>query len=130
MYDDLTRQKQADFVDYAKDGTALLVPKGNPDNIAGWPTWPARKSVARRAPPRRTNLAKLNEKFKADGKAEMTISEYPDQPAALLAMQSGKIDADLTDASTGWSESGRARRPLPEAGAASHPPDPPLATPE
>ncbi len=30
MYDDLTRQKQADFVDYAKDGTALLVAEGQP----------------------------------------------------------------------------------------------------
>ena len=31
----------------------------------------------------------------------MTISEFPDQPAALLAVQSGKVVCDLTDASTG-----------------------------
>ena len=30
----------------------------------------------------------------------MTINEFPDQPAALLAVQSGKVVADLTDAST------------------------------
>ena len=30
----------------------------------------------------------------------MTVNEYPDQPADLLALQSGKVDADLTDAST------------------------------
>ena len=45
-------------------------------------------------------LAALNEQFKAEGKPEMTISEFPDQPAALLAVQSGKVVADLTDSST------------------------------
>ena len=31
----------------------------------------------------------------------MTVTEYPDQPAALLAVQSGKAVCDLTDSSTG-----------------------------
>ena len=38
--------------------------------------------------------------FKAEGKPEMTVNEFPDQPARLLAVQSGKVVADLTDAST------------------------------
>ena len=81
MYDDMTRQKQADFIDYAKDGTALLV---------------AEKGTTQAAA-----LAALNVYLKGQGKPEVTISEYPDQPAAILAIKSGNVVADLTDASTG-----------------------------
>jgi polar amino acid transport system substrate-binding protein len=101
MYDDLTRQKQADFVDYAKDGTAMLVMKGNPKAIKGFLDMSGKNVGCEKGTSQATNLAKLNEQLKAEGKPEMTISEFPDQPAALLALQSGKIDADLTDASTG-----------------------------
>jgi len=101
MYDDLTRQKQADFVNYAKDGTALLVPEGNPLKITGWLDLSGKNLGCEKGTSQATNLAKLNELFKSEGKPEMTISEFPDQAAALLALQSGKIDADLTDASTG-----------------------------
>jgi polar amino acid transport system substrate-binding protein len=101
MYDDLTRQKQADFVDYAKDGTAMLVPKGNPKGIKGFVGMAGLNVGCEKGTTQATNLAKLNDQLKSQSKPVMTISEFPDQPAAVLALQSGKIDADLTDASTG-----------------------------
>jgi polar amino acid transport system substrate-binding protein len=101
MYDDLTRQKQADFVDYATDGTGLLVMKGNPEKINGFMDMAGKSVGCEKGTTQAASLAKLNELFKSQGKAEMTINEFPDQPAALLALQSGKIACDLTDASTG-----------------------------
>ena len=101
MYDDLTRQKQADFVDYAKDGTALLVAKGNPEKIAGWVDLSGKAVGVEKGTTQAAALAKLNTYLKGQSKAELTINEYPDQPAAILAIKSGNIVADLTDASTG-----------------------------
>ncbi len=63
-------------------------------------TWPARSVGCEKGTTQAAALATLNEQFKAEGKPEMTINEFPDQPAALLAVQSGKVVADLTDAST------------------------------
>jgi polar amino acid transport system substrate-binding protein len=101
MYDDMTRQKQADFVDYAKDGTALLVAKGNPEKITGWLDLSGKKVGCEKGTSQAAALAKLNEYLKAQGKPEVTINEFPDQPAAILAIKSGNVIADLTDASTG-----------------------------
>jgi polar amino acid transport system substrate-binding protein len=101
MYDDMTRQKQADFVDYAKDGTALLVAKGNPEKITGWLDLSGKAVGCEKGTSQAAALASLNEYLKAQGKPEVTISEFPDQPAAILAIKSGNVIADLTDASTG-----------------------------
>jgi polar amino acid transport system substrate-binding protein len=101
MYDNTTRQETVDFVDYAKDGTAMLVLKGNPNKITSFADLAGKNVGAEKGTTQADALAGLYEQFKAEGKPEMTISEFPDQPAALLAVQSGKIVCDLTDASTG-----------------------------
>jgi polar amino acid transport system substrate-binding protein len=101
MYDDMTRQKQADFVDYAKDGTALLIAKGNPEKIVGWVDLSGKAVGVEKGTTQADSLAKLNEYLKAQGKPEVTINEFPDQPAAILAIKAGNVVADLTDASTG-----------------------------
>jgi polar amino acid transport system substrate-binding protein len=101
MYDNKTRQETVDFVDYAQDGTALLVLKGNPSNITGFESLAGQNVGAEKGTTQADALADLNSIFESEGKPLMTVSEYPDQPAALLALQSGKIVADLTDSSTG-----------------------------
>jgi polar amino acid transport system substrate-binding protein len=101
MYDKPSRQEEADFVDYAKDGTAMLVLKGNPEGITGFADLAGKNVGCEKGTTQADALASLNEKFKAEGKPEMTVSEFPDQPAALLAVQSGKVVCDLTDSSTG-----------------------------
>jgi len=100
MYDNKLRQETVDFVDYAQDGTGLLVKKGNPEGIKGFADLAGKAVGAEKGTTQAAALATLNEQFKAEGKPEMSVSEFPDQPAALLAVQSGKIVADLTDSST------------------------------
>jgi polar amino acid transport system substrate-binding protein len=101
MYDNKTRQQEVDFVDYAKDGTAMLVLKGNPEKLTGFADLAGKNVGCEKGTTQADALAALNAQFKAEGKPEMTISEFPDQPAALLAVQSGKVVCDLTDSSTG-----------------------------
>ena len=51
MYDNAAaREAGLSFVDYAYDGTSILVPKGNPKGITNLTAWPARRSPARAAP--------------------------------------------------------------------------------
>jgi polar amino acid transport system substrate-binding protein len=101
MYDNTTRQKTVDFVDYAKDGTGMLVLAGNPNKIKGFADLAGKNVGCEKGTTQADALAGLNETFKSQGKAQMTVSEFPDQPAALLAVQSGKVVCDLTDSSTG-----------------------------
>jgi polar amino acid transport system substrate-binding protein len=101
MYDNAERQELVDFVNYAQDGTAMLVKKGNPEKLKSFEDLSGKNVAAEAGTTQAAALAALNEQFKAEGKPEITISEFPDQPAALLAVQSGKVVCDLTDASTG-----------------------------
>ncbi len=100
MYDNKPRQETVDFVDYAQDGTGMLVKKGNPEGIKSFADLAGKNVGAEKGTTQAAALAALNEQFKADGKPPMTVSEFPDQPAALLAVQSGKVVCDLTDSST------------------------------
>ena len=101
MYDNKTRQETSSTSSTTrKDGTGMLVPKGNPKGIKTFDDLAGQAVGAEKGTTQADALAKLNEIFKAAGKPEMTINQFPDQPAALLAVQSGKIVADLTDSST------------------------------
>jgi len=100
MYDNLERQKIFDFVDYAYDGTGILVAKGNPKGIANLDSLAGQAVGVEKGATQAVMLEELNESFKTAGKPAMTIMQYPDQPSALLAVQSGKVVADLTDYST------------------------------
>ena len=96
MYDNATRQKVLDFVDYAKDGTALLVKKGNPDHITGL-TSLAGKTVAVESGTTQLLLAqKVQAGYKANG-SSLTILQYPKDSDAQLAVKAGKAVCDVTD---------------------------------
>ena len=69
----------------------MLVLKGNPDGIKGFEDLAGKNVGCEKGTTQADALAALNERFKSEGKPEMTINEFPDQPAALLAVQSGKI---------------------------------------
>jgi polar amino acid transport system substrate-binding protein len=100
MYDNKERQKTLDFVDYAEDGTSILVLKGNPNKIVGTDTLAGKAVGCEKGTTQADFLTDLATKLKSEGKAEMTVMQYPDQPSALLAVQSGKVVGDLTDHST------------------------------
>ena len=101
MYDNLEREQQGvSFVDYALDGTSILVKKGNPDGITNLDSLAGKTVACESGTTQQALLQKLNTQFKSSGKAAMTILALPNQPAAFLAVTSGRAVADLTDHST------------------------------
>jgi polar amino acid transport system substrate-binding protein len=100
MYDNLKRRLDCDFVEYAWDGTSIMVLKGNPKGITGFAGLAGKTVGCERGTTQATMLENLNAQFKSEGKPEMTISQYDDQPTAFTALQSGRTDCDVTDSST------------------------------
>ena len=100
MYDNLKRRNDVDFVDYAWDGTSILVLKGNPEGITGIDSLAGKTVGCERGTTQAALLESTNKELKAAGKQEMTVNQYDAQPDALTALQSGKTIADLTDNST------------------------------
>ena len=78
MYDQLKRREDVDFVDYAWDGTSLLVLKGNPEGITGLDSLAGKTVGCERGTTQAILLENTNEQFKSAGKAEMTINQYDD----------------------------------------------------
>jgi len=100
MYTTAVREKVLDFVDYAEDGTSVLVAKGNPQGVTNLDSLAGKTVACENGTTQQVLLQKLNATFKSTGKATMTILQLPDQPSALLAVKSGKAVGDLTDHST------------------------------
>ena len=101
MYDNLEREGQGvSFVDYALDGTSVLVLKGNPKGVSNLDSLAGQTVACESGTTQQKFLQTLNAKFKSSGKAQMTILSLPNQPAALLAVTSGRAVGDLTDHST------------------------------
>jgi len=101
MYDNPERQQEGvSFVDYAWDGTSILTKKGNPEGLTNLDSLAGKTVSTLSGGTQELLLQDLNKQFKADGKPEMTILALPGQPAALLAVTSGRAVADLTDHST------------------------------
>ncbi len=101
MYDNAVREKQGvSFVDYAYDGTSILVAKGNPKGVTTQYSLAGQTVACESGTTQQAFLQKLNTTFKNSGKAQMTILSLPNQPAALLAVKSGRAVGDLSDHST------------------------------
>ena len=101
MYDNAQREGQGvSFVDYAIDGTSILVKKGNPDGITTLDQLSGKTVACESGTTQQAFLQKQNKTFAAAGKPAMKILALPNQPAALLAVTSGRAVGDLTDHST------------------------------
>jgi polar amino acid transport system substrate-binding protein len=101
MYDNAQRESEGiTFVDYAYDGTSILVKKGNPDQITTLDSLAGKTVACESGTTQQAFLQKLNTQFQSAGKAQMKILALPNQPAALLAVTSGRAVGDLTDHST------------------------------
>jgi polar amino acid transport system substrate-binding protein len=101
MYDNAVREGQGvSFVDYAYDGTSILVPKGNPKGVTNLDSLAGQTVACESGTTQQVLLQNLNKQFAASGKPAMTIKAVPNQPAALLAVSSGTAIGDLTDHST------------------------------
>jgi polar amino acid transport system substrate-binding protein len=97
MYDRADREKILNFVDYAYDTTGILVAKGNPDNITNLDSLAGKNVAVESGTSQQFLLQSLNTQFKSSGKTAMNILTLPDEPSALLAIESGKAACVLTD---------------------------------
>lgn len=104
MYDNLEREQQGvSFVDYAEDGTSILVKKGNPEGITNLDSLAGKTVACESGTTQQKFLQDLNTQFTSAGKATIKILQLPKQPDALLAVTSGRAVADLTDHTTALS---------------------------
>jgi polar amino acid transport system substrate-binding protein len=101
MYDNLEREQEGvSFVDYAYDGTSILTKKGNPEGLSDLDSLAGKTVACESGTTQQAFLERLTEQFQSEGKEPIEILTLPDQPAALLAVTSGRAVADLTDHST------------------------------
>jgi polar amino acid transport system substrate-binding protein len=100
MYDNLSRREVVDFVDYAYDGTSMLVMAGNPEGITDLESLAGKTVGCEIGTTQAVLLENTNEQLQTAGKAEMDIQEYDTGPEAILALQSGRVVAYLADHST------------------------------
>jgi polar amino acid transport system substrate-binding protein len=101
MADTTIRQKAGiTFVDYAFDAASIIVPKGNPKGVTNLNSLSGKTVVVEDGTTEQILLTKLNAQFKKAGKPQMNVLALANQPAALLAVSSGRAIGDLTDHST------------------------------
>jgi polar amino acid transport system substrate-binding protein len=91
------RKKQVDMVSYYNVGTQWLTKKGNPTGIQPDAACGKKVAVQTNTAQDTDDLAKRQEKCKADGKPAITIDRYQRQDQATASVVSGKDDATLAD---------------------------------
>jgi len=96
MYDNAERREVLDFVDYAKEGSAMVVKAGNPEGITTLTDLAGKTVAAQHGSTQAVFLEKLQKQFKSDGLEPMDILNFPKDSDALLAAYSGKAVADMS----------------------------------
>lgn len=94
------RIKQVDFVTYYYEGDGALVKVGNPSKLAVDESLCGVKvAVLKGSTQDVRTVSELNEKCSAAGKPALAASVLPGSNDLALALQSGRVDAVLTDGS-------------------------------
>ncbi|GID33191.1 ABC transporter substrate-binding protein [Paractinoplanes brasiliensis] len=88
------RRKKADFVDYFTTGTAIIVQRGNPRGVTGFPSLCGLVVSAERGTVQ-ADLLKRSQK--ACGSKPMTIKLYKTNADALVELRTGRAGAVLND---------------------------------
>lgn len=95
MWDTKQREGSLQFIDYATDGYGLLVRSGNPEHINS-PMSLSGKTVAIQSGTTQVSvLNALNSQLRAAGKKPATVLQFSQDSDTLLALQSGKADAQF-----------------------------------
>jgi polar amino acid transport system substrate-binding protein len=91
------RSKEIDFVPYLSAGTDILVPEGNPKDIAGVEDLSGLNAAAELGTVQVKQLKAANEDLKAAGKEEINILTFDINPLAVEQLRLGRADAVLAD---------------------------------
>jgi polar amino acid transport system substrate-binding protein len=100
LYDKASRRKVVDFVDYARIGNSIVVPKGNPDHVKRLTDLSGKKVAVQSGTTLRLQLVSVNKQLKAAGKPTMTIVSFPKDSDAFQQLIAGNVDAYYTVTST------------------------------
>ncbi|WP_327122013.1 ABC transporter substrate-binding protein [Streptomyces sp. NBC_01341] len=101
--DNKERQKVVDFVDYSQSGSGILVAEGNPKKITTLTDLCGNRVGVQAATNQLKLLTGTQAKCTAAGKKKISISTYPKDSDAQLALRSGKVVADVaTKPAAGW----------------------------
>jgi polar amino acid transport system substrate-binding protein len=91
------REKEVDFIPYLSAGTDLLVPKGNPKNIQSLEDLSGLTVSVQLATIQVDQLEVANEQLKADGKPEIDVLTFDQNPLAVEQVRLGRADANIAD---------------------------------
>lgn len=89
------RQATVDFVDYFNSGYAIVVNKGNPDNITTLDDFCGTSSGAQSGNQQVLILQAQSAKCESEGKKAITIKVYPDYSQMKLELQQHRLSAIL-----------------------------------
>ena len=92
------RSKQVHFTPYLNVGTLLMVKKGNPSNVSTLASLSGKSAAVQSSTTQLAALEAENKILKNQGKPLITIKQYPADTSAAAAIQGGKVDAYLADA--------------------------------
>ncbi len=93
MTDKAERQAKVDFVDYQTSGFSILVPAGNALGVAKIEDLCGKKVAMQKG----TSQIDFVKGVSAKCASPIAISEFPTEPEAQLAIQSGRADAGVAD---------------------------------
>jgi polar amino acid transport system substrate-binding protein len=100
LYDKASRRKVVDFVDYARLGNSIVVPKGNPHHVGRLADLSGLKVGVESGTTLKLQLVATNKKLSAAGKKPMTIVTFPKDSDAFQQLIAGNVDAYYTVTST------------------------------
>ena len=92
------RAKQVHFSPYLDVGTFLMVKKGNPSHVTDLASLSGKSAAVESATTQLDALKAENKILQKQGKPPISISSYPADTSAAAAIQAGKVDAYLADA--------------------------------
>lgn len=99
--DTAAREKVVDFVDFATDGQAFIVPEGNPGKLSNLASM-CGKTVALVSGTISTSIAReQSEKCVKDGKKKVNILLFPSAAQAVLQLRTGRAVGNIADLTKG-----------------------------
>ena len=98
--DTVPREAIADFVDYSTDSTAIVVKKGNPENISGMADLCGKSVAYIPGTTPQQMIANYQTHCTSAGKSQINGVSVPGAADTYLAVSSGRVDATLNGYST------------------------------
>ncbi|MEU2155235.1 ABC transporter substrate-binding protein [Streptomyces sp. NPDC019396] len=97
LFDTEEREKTVDFVDYGRSGSALLVKKGNPEELTTLDGLCGHQAAAQTGAQQINLLKQQSDRCIEDGEQAITVKTFPQFSDALLALKTGKAETIVGD---------------------------------